>query len=636
MFPNVCVLTLRNDMKKYILFIFCLSFGFVNLFADQKGEVKTIGRYKQPGETVSGVIVRIHGKHNPVITDDNGAFTLVMKDLKEGDAYQFESVRKANYEILDQSLIGRDLAYSSTVPFTIVVVDKSKMEKERAAMQERFEKLFEDKYNKRVEEIETSFANKLISYEQRIDSLEQVENNYEQSKSRADDMINYYLRVNYDELDSLDQEINYLIEQGEFDKAKSLILSKGDINERTAHVEKLRELAERETNALVRDLLNLFEISVANYRNFEALGYAKQAYRLKPTDHACVKAYYASLANTFAFDNEFEHVVRENYQYTMKNYDDNSEEYFFAISSMILLHSSVYSNLDSCIIYMQKGLEYMCRKQSPDTTYLISVNEHISHNYCLNQDYNNALKHLKIAEALQSKLPEDLPAMIDIYMRYESIYDSAHMNVPKKCQKYYKKINEYFGRVKNPNSNLLRPMMEHYWTRDKNYDKALELAIKNLDVIYEENDKKITTEYGYAYKELACLYTDMKMYDKAIESQLKAIEIDSIISSHHFHFLSISYLTNLADIYRKAGDFDLALTTLDKTDSILHSDIKLGVDSFVFYYHRMALLCVAMGNVEKARYFVDEAEVLLPDMISHPKYESYSKAISNVKASISK
>lgn len=544
-------------LKRFSLFVICSVLGFVNLLADQKGDVKTIGRYKQPGEAVGGVIVRIHGKHNPVITDNNGAFTLVLKDLKEGDAYQFESIRKANYELLDQSLIGRDIAYSSTVPFTIVVVDKTKMEKERAAMQERFEKMFEDKYNKRIEEIETSFANKLISYEQRIDSLEQVENNYEQSKSRANDMINYFLRVNYDELDSLDQEINYLIEQGEFDEARMLILSKGNIEERTRRVEALQHTTEKETQSLVRDLLNLYEICMAKAAVFEAGDYACKAYQLAPENYDAIFAYTHTLFYTNSMGLEWEKMERKHYQYVSSHYSKDSEEYLRALSHMEIVYRS--RNSDSCIVFLRKKLSILDKQESPDLENLDYTIRMLAYHYSRVGDIKQAEKLLKRSEAIVKELnrPDD---MFTLYFDYSLMY--LRLNQPKKEKFYDLKMMECFEQLDSTASDINSTMIKLYLKYDQK-DKALALALSNVDVILNENGNRINNQVSYAYEQIANVYESMQDYGNAIQYQLRAIETDDTFSLKKMSS-SVFRRIYLAELYAKAGNMIMLDHTLEE------------------------------------------------------------------------
>ena len=96
-------------MQYKLLRLFLLMELFpVSLFAQiQQGYVKTLGRPNQKGMPLSGVSVSVKGEHNPVLSNDNGIFSMLLTGKQIGDAYTLQEVQKKGYELNEAGVIGR-------------------------------------------------------------------------------------------------------------------------------------------------------------------------------------------------------------------------------------------------------------------------------------------------------------------------------------------------------------------------------------------------------------------------------------------------------------------------------------------------------------------------------------------------
>ena len=65
----------------------------------QEGYVKTLGRPNQNGMPLSGVSVRVKGKHNPVLSKEDGTFAMLNIASKNGEAFSLQEVVKKGYEL---------------------------------------------------------------------------------------------------------------------------------------------------------------------------------------------------------------------------------------------------------------------------------------------------------------------------------------------------------------------------------------------------------------------------------------------------------------------------------------------------------------------------------------------------------
>ena len=156
---------------------------------------------------------------------------------------------------------------SSSVPIQIVLVSTAELDKERQRIERNAYRVAEKNYNKKKADIEKQLADMEISKEESRLKLEQLEMSYQNYMSLVSDMADRYARTDYDQLDSMDVEINKCIEDGELEKADSLIhtvfdpetvlernrQAKQEISERKAlALQALKRLLE-EKSAIVKD-----------------------------------------------------------------------------------------------------------------------------------------------------------------------------------------------------------------------------------------------------------------------------------------------------------------------------------------------------------------------------------------------
>ena len=209
-------------MRLFLLLISIFT-PFISYCQIQQGYVKTQGRPNKPGVALSGVTVRWRGNMNTILSNDNGRFNAAFPDKKDGDAISLISVRKDGYELIDKDLIGRQLVFSIIVPIEIVMVSSAELEANRKRISDNAYRKAEATYQSKLELLERQKEESEISIEQYRKQLQQLQDNYEKYVSLIEGMADRYARTDYDHLDSLDREINLCIENGELDKADSLI-----------------------------------------------------------------------------------------------------------------------------------------------------------------------------------------------------------------------------------------------------------------------------------------------------------------------------------------------------------------------------------------------------------------------------
>lgn len=211
-------------MKTRILSIISVIMLALPLSAQvQQGYVKTLGRPGVPGKPLQGVTVRVRGVMNAIVSDANGSFKIQATGKKDGDAIIINSVRKNGYELKDKGIVGRSLVFSSRVPIQLVMVSSAQLAADKKRIEDKAYKVAETNYKKKLAALDKQKKQNELSAKDYDAQLQELEARYENYMALVGDMAERYALTDYDELDSIDAQINTCIENGELDKADSLI-----------------------------------------------------------------------------------------------------------------------------------------------------------------------------------------------------------------------------------------------------------------------------------------------------------------------------------------------------------------------------------------------------------------------------
>ena len=234
----------------------------------QRGYVKTIGRPNKPGIVLPRVVIRVKGMINSVLTSEQGEFSISMPEKKNGDEITILNIQKSGYELKDGSILGRPLVFSTKVPLEILMVDQKQLIADRQRIEDNAYRVAERNYQEKIQELERQKSENEISIEKYHQELASLQNKYDKYISLIGEMADRYARTDYDKLDSIDREINICIENGDFDKADSLIhtvfdpttvlernkAAKEEIRQRIAFAQSVIDKAIADREAISRDM----------------------------------------------------------------------------------------------------------------------------------------------------------------------------------------------------------------------------------------------------------------------------------------------------------------------------------------------------------------------------------------------
>ena len=263
-------------MKKILLLVIIVGISMPTLSQEQQGFVKTLGRPNKPGVPLENVTIQMVGMVNPVTSSSKGEFHLSAYNKKDGDPIKLLRVLKNGYELRDKELIGREMVFSSRVPIYITMVDTKQLAADKKRIEDNARRVAEENYQKKRKQLEKENEEKELSAEKYRQELEALEEKYEKYLSLIGNMADRYARTDYDQLDSIDVEINICIENGELEKADSLIhtifdpetvleknqAAKEEIHKRIEFAQKVIEKANADKEAILKDMEYARQIAV--------------------------------------------------------------------------------------------------------------------------------------------------------------------------------------------------------------------------------------------------------------------------------------------------------------------------------------------------------------------------------------
>lgn len=281
----------------------------------QPGYVRTISRPNYESQRLNGVLIRVRGNHNPIISTETGDFSILMQDLRIGDPYVLSAVMKSGYQLVEQDFIGRNQVGSDRIPLVVSMVSTAQLQAEKAAIATRARAGVERYYMERLQTIEQELSAQKLTAEQYEQQIAALDDKLMQSEQQIEQMADRYARTDYALLDSVAGLIQQAIEQGDLDQAEQLIKQKGTLRERQQHVANLQRAAASQLQDLKQDYYHLHSIALSRFEPDSASLYLKQRADLDTTDAAATLD-YAKFLNEYQRDRDeaYRYVLRAEHQ----------------------------------------------------------------------------------------------------------------------------------------------------------------------------------------------------------------------------------------------------------------------------------------------------------------------------------
>lgn len=528
-------------MKRLKMIIICLCFAFCSIAQVQQIYVRTKSKPGKPGNPLSGVTVRIKGGVSSLVTGNNGSCSIHLNDSTQiGSAIIIMSVQKKGYQLVDQSIIGRRMAYSPEIPIVIVMVSDKELVKDKLRIEQTIQRTFERKLAAMEQELDSLRNQNVISQEEYKRKIQQLYANLENSEKRISELAKQYAKTDYDQLSDLDIVINQSIINGNFTKADSLIRQDGDLAERLnllendrlnsikSRLEKYDTEIEKERNSLAQDCYQFFKV----YR--DQLQYDTAAYYIELRAKIDTSNVEWNLdAGKFIMD----------YLFGEQN-DSKAKNYFNRALQICLKKGESNSDIAKTYIYLgdlnnkwgNYGValdyySYAYQVYSADQFHVFTdapeYLERIALAYNSMKKYDEALNQHQITLSMcEEKYPERKDLIANCHINIGTTYEN--MGNYLEAISYYQKALSLLDSISDT------PRLAHCYNnfgsaydRQEQYDEAIKYYEKSLSMYTELYGPimRRQLDIGYLYNNLASTYYNKSEYVEALKYYIEALRI---------------------------------------------------------------------------------------------------------------
>ena len=658
---------LRNLCLSFFLFLSVLASAQI-----QQGYVKTLGRPNQKGVALSGVSVRVRGEHNAVVSKDDGKFSMPMKGRKNGDAYSLQQVQKAGYELNERGVIGRQYAFSTKVPLTIVMVSTAQLQADKQRIENNAYRVAERNYHAKLAQLEKDKEAGVLTVETYRQELQQLQDKFEKYQSLIDELAEHYAHVDYDNLDTKEREINLCIENGDLERADSLLhtifdpvdvlkrnqqaLSRIDQTVvqatdiiRQANADMQRVLKQQEKDA--EYLYQLYTSALARYDNDNAAKYITTRAELDTTNivwqmdagQFCCE-YLADFQRAMTF-------MERALQHAKTDYGEMSEETAMAYQRISVIYEQ-QKNFPLLLDVLQKS--YDIRRQiyqEPNAQLAASIHG-VAGAYAMQGEFQKGLEMaLRALEIRKQVLPEIHIDLAESYHLLGYIYvctakfDDGLSNM-EQANKIMKALyGEVYLHLADSYHNMggLYMMMDNYDKSEEYLNKGLQIrrqlfgdkhpkvaeSINGLGNLFVRKEKyeealkffqeivdirinlfgEMSPQVAVVYNNLGVCYGALGDPEKQLEYLQKALHIDQVVFGDQHPETGIAW-TNLADYYAEMEKWEKAYDVLTTAASIFVGALGENHPNVAEAYQRLAYVFFKQGNLLKAiKYYRDSLAI---------------------------
>ena len=544
----------------------------------QKGYVKTPGRYDKKGEGIADVLVKPKGNYNTVTSNNKGEFSLLLDDLKNGEAYVLQRIYKKNYKLLEPEIIGRDLAFSDKATVTIVMMLATQYQEEVFYESELYYERLEKNYLDKVNELEKAINENKISQELYDKKIAQLKEDYISAQYFVKDLAENYVRIDYDALDSLSCKIINSIKNGDLDYACELLQPVVDLlreeKEHLTYIEDKNKQAQKILTESEQDMKKLLEqqiqdaqalyfmytISLLRLEKDKAMYYLDQRAQLDTT-----VAEWQLEAGLFCMNYmaDYDKAI-EYFQLASHGSGSDLEGFNFVVSAYINLSTAYqYKGMSDKADYYY-NLAYTIAERDKDNPSLAILYNNKGYMLAENAYYEEALLYFNKALNL-SKKHEGYEAMT------ATIYNN--MGMIRRCQNrydealgYYKTSlamrRELFGEMSPYTAESYNNIGDVYG-RMANINKSYKYLQKALDIRIKILGEKHPL-VAQSYSNIGKIYVDQNDSDNALTFCLKAKKIFIDIDMDESLGSASNYI-NLGNAYHLAYNNSAALDCLEKS-----------------------------------------------------------------------
>lgn len=234
-------------MRRILFIILCIIIagGAEAQKKQQQVIVKTPGRLQKDGSVVPGKrIAQAYTTikdNNTYESDTQGEFVFV---VGADGIFRVERVEKSGYQLVDLDFILSQQKYKAE-PLYVLLEQPDTQLADKLATERKIRRQLNTRLQQAEERIDALLAEKKITEEEYRAELQKLYDNQEKSEKLISDMAEEYSKMDFDQVNEFNREVAALILEGELDRADSLLMTKGSIEERIEELNEHRKLNEQ-------------------------------------------------------------------------------------------------------------------------------------------------------------------------------------------------------------------------------------------------------------------------------------------------------------------------------------------------------------------------------------------------------
>ena len=596
--PHRNIISFFRNYRLVTVWIFLLQ-SVVLMSQTQRGIVRTALRPNKKIVYLPGVTIRLRGGHTAVLSGAGGKFEMTMSKAKAGDAFYLSSVRKSGYELADNRTIGRAFTYSSKVPIEIVMINTREKEEDVRRISDNSYRRAEKTYKQRISKLEKQLSEKTISEASYREQLQDLQTWFEKYESLINSMAERYASTDYATIDSLNAAINIAIENGELERADSLISTAGSLEKMV----KENKEAERKANERLNIGRNIMEnatadlMSIKNDKNRLAdLLYSKYSICLTRAERDSAAYYIQMRAELDTTNVDWQLEAGWFIDYYLADYEEAIALYKRALRSAVEQFGD--SHPDVATSYNNIGLVY-----NDQGNYVKAL-----------ESYNKALEiYLSVFGDKHPNVATNYNNIAVVYFSQGNYAQALEYYNKAFSQGNYAQALEYYNKAlelylsvfgdRHPSVATNYNNIGGVYDSQGNYAKALEYYNKALEIrlsVFGDRHPSVATNYN----NIGSVYDSQGNYAKALEYYNKALEIRLSVFGDRHPDIATCY-NNIGGIYR--GNYAKALEYYNKALKILLSIFGDRHPNVATSYNNIAAVYFSQGNYAQALEYYNKA-----------------------------
>lgn len=283
-------------MKRILLISTFLLATLMVSAQTQQGFVKTKGRMVNgqhiPGEGLVGATVFVQDRTPIAVQSKDGSFSFPIP----AQTFMVNKVEKSGYELVDADAIKKAYLYSGN-PIYLVMETPEQQLQDQLTAERKIRRTLQKQLQEREDELEALRESHKITLEEYQSALQKLYEEQQSNESLIANMAKEYAQIDYDQMDDLNRRITDAIINGRLTEADSLLLSKGDINDRISNVRFKQQIEAQREQEIVQEQSILEESKIGTQKELEDIAddlllYAKRYLTTRQLDSA---QYYTEL-----------------------------------------------------------------------------------------------------------------------------------------------------------------------------------------------------------------------------------------------------------------------------------------------------------------------------------------------------